>query len=458
MHSDLWNKIKDFDVNGTSNGNGFSLRLARENNWPYNFTKQAIIEYKKFMFLAATSDFMVSPSRIIDEVWHLHLTYTKSYNDFCVILGKKIEHNPSDFSDNDVQKYKEAKEKTRVVYEKHFGKEPVEYWKHGSIFEQLNFEKARFKLRTKVIFVLLAFIISFYPLFLLTREFIISIDSLSFVLSNLGLFAVALIVLELYNRQAIKKIIDSLDKDIVLFNLTPLEMVYLRSDNLITVIHGVVNNLIKEKKIRIGDNFKLYRIEKNLTSDDFQEPIIDYISNNGDFYSSVLSKVIHRSNYMNIKNSMEALKKYFLKSKVFNKIAIINMLVFSSILTFSFLRLTNGVVRNKPILFLFILILAILFVSLVYFKRLINLISVQAIPEYYVTNILSKEKIKESWAWDYFLFGDTIFEAEFSPLVKYIKSNNGDSGSSSCGTSCGTTCGSSCGSSCGGGCGGCGGD
>ncbi len=453
MQTNLWSKIEDFDINVTSNGNGFSLKLARENNWPYNFTKQAILEYKKFMFLAAICDFMVSPSKIVDEVWHLHLTYTQSYNDLCLILGKKIEHNPSDFSDSDIEKYKIAKEKTQSEYEKYFGKQPIEYWKHGNIFEQLDFVKAKFKLRTKIIFVLLAFITAYYPLFLLTQKFIISIDSINFIISNLTLFAVALIGLELYNRQAINSIINALGKEAVLFNLTALEMVYLRSDSLIKVIHGVVNNFIKEKKVSVSSDFKLHRIEKNLTSIDYQDPIIGYIHNNGSFYPAILNKVIHRSNYMNIKNAMEALKKYFLKSKAFNKIAIINVLVFVSILTFSFLRLTNGVIRNKPIGILFVLILVILFVSLNYFKRLLGFIATQAIPKYYETNILTGEKIKESWAWNYFVYADALFAEEFSPLVKYISSNNSNSNNSSCGTSCG----SSCGSSCGGGCGGCGG-
>ena len=192
MNKELWNKVEEFDVNTTSNGNGFSLKLARENDWTYNFTKQAILEYKKFMFLAATSDFMVSPSRIIDVVWHLHLTYTRSYNDFCLILGKKIEHNPSDFSDADIAKYRIAKEKTQTEYEKYFGKQPVEYWKYGSIFDQLNLEKAQYKLRTKIIFILLGFIVAYYPLFLLTQDMITSIEGFYFIILNLLLFAAVL--------------------------------------------------------------------------------------------------------------------------------------------------------------------------------------------------------------------------------------------------------------------------
>ena len=58
-------------------------------------TQKAIEEYKKFMYLAATSNQMVSPSEIVDIVWHQHLIFTNSYSDFCNLLGKRIEHIPS---------------------------------------------------------------------------------------------------------------------------------------------------------------------------------------------------------------------------------------------------------------------------------------------------------------------------------------------------------------------------
>ena len=152
---ELWKKIEKFDINATSNGNGFSLKLARENNWPYEFTKEAIVEYKKFMFLAATCNFMVSPSRIVDQVWHLHLTYSRSYNDFCELLGKKIEHVPSNFSDSDIKTFRSAKEKTKTEYEKVFGNQPVAYWIKNDLFDQLNLEKAKYKFRSKLVFLLL---------------------------------------------------------------------------------------------------------------------------------------------------------------------------------------------------------------------------------------------------------------------------------------------------------------
>ena len=62
MDAALWNKILEFDFDSPPSEYGFSTRLARENYWTRNFTRQAILEYKKLMYLAATSDMMVSPS------------------------------------------------------------------------------------------------------------------------------------------------------------------------------------------------------------------------------------------------------------------------------------------------------------------------------------------------------------------------------------------------------------
>lgn len=46
------------------------------------------------MYLAVISDFIVSPSAIVDTVGHQHLTFTQSYQDFCSIIGKQIQHVP----------------------------------------------------------------------------------------------------------------------------------------------------------------------------------------------------------------------------------------------------------------------------------------------------------------------------------------------------------------------------
>ena len=78
MNHELWNKISEYNFDEPMSEYGFSTRLANENFWTKDFTEKAIAEYKKFMYLAATSDLMVSPSEIIDVVWHQHLIFTQS--------------------------------------------------------------------------------------------------------------------------------------------------------------------------------------------------------------------------------------------------------------------------------------------------------------------------------------------------------------------------------------------
>jgi hypothetical protein len=61
-----------------------------------------IREYKKFIYLGAVSDFVVTPSKIIDQVWHEHLLFTKAYRDFCSdVPGFSFDHNPKLIPVND---------------------------------------------------------------------------------------------------------------------------------------------------------------------------------------------------------------------------------------------------------------------------------------------------------------------------------------------------------------------
>ena len=105
MNKNLWQSAKDFDLDYPMAEYGFSTRLAYENSWTMHFTQHAILEYKKFMYLAATANQMVSPSGIVDVVWHQHLIFTQSYQEFCTLLGKKIEHIPSTHNRAEQEKF-----------------------------------------------------------------------------------------------------------------------------------------------------------------------------------------------------------------------------------------------------------------------------------------------------------------------------------------------------------------
>ena len=76
---ELYAKIKKFKLDSLDDRRSFSAKLAWEYQWSQIYTLRAIQEYKKFLFLAMTADHIVSPSVVVDRVWHHHLLFTHSY-------------------------------------------------------------------------------------------------------------------------------------------------------------------------------------------------------------------------------------------------------------------------------------------------------------------------------------------------------------------------------------------
>ena len=58
---------------------------------------RAIEEYKRFVFLAMAAGHPVTPLDEVDQVWHLHLCYTRSYwEDLCgEVLRAPLHHGPT---------------------------------------------------------------------------------------------------------------------------------------------------------------------------------------------------------------------------------------------------------------------------------------------------------------------------------------------------------------------------
>lgn len=133
MRSDhsLYQRLAEYEVDDPSASFKFSDRLARENGWSLSFAEGAIAEYKKFVYLAATSPTPVTPSDIVDQVWHLHLTYSRSYwDEMCgAVLGKPLHHGPTKGGAREDTKYRDLYAATLDAYRREFGNEPPgEYW------------------------------------------------------------------------------------------------------------------------------------------------------------------------------------------------------------------------------------------------------------------------------------------------------------------------------------------
>ena len=127
----IWERVQNFSIDSPDAKLSFSDRLARENHWSLAYSIRVIDEYKKFMFLAVTSGHVVTPSDQVDQAWHLHMVYTRSYwQDFCGnILQQEIHHGPTQGGASERVKFENLYERTKETYFKKFGvNPPTDIW------------------------------------------------------------------------------------------------------------------------------------------------------------------------------------------------------------------------------------------------------------------------------------------------------------------------------------------
>ena len=140
----LFNRIVDFPLDDGRLG-AFSSRLRRDQGWSPHFTQRAIEEYRKFLWIAATSGQEVTPSKVVDEVWHLHILHTRSYFDdlCCDALGRVLHHNPGDGSPADAR-FTHQYTATLALYQTAFGSPPVDIWPRPETVERRKTSLSRF--------------------------------------------------------------------------------------------------------------------------------------------------------------------------------------------------------------------------------------------------------------------------------------------------------------------------
>lgn len=142
----LWNKLKNYSIDSPNESFSFSQRLAQENGWTADFTQRVITEYKKFLFLCVISPKPVTPSDEVDQAWHLHLVYTKSYwDELCKnILGKDIHHTPTQGGSTERDKFADYYTATLQLYQKKFSQlPPKDIWPPASQrFSNIQFVRA----------------------------------------------------------------------------------------------------------------------------------------------------------------------------------------------------------------------------------------------------------------------------------------------------------------------------
>jgi uncharacterized protein (TIGR04222 family) len=126
----LWQDIVDYDIGAGAGSHIFLQRLARENSWDVAFARAAILEYKRFCYLQCSTDNALSPSRVVDQVWHLHLLYTRDYwRNFCPkVLRRDLHHQPAQGSAQEALGFREQYAQTLARYEAIFGTPNAIIW------------------------------------------------------------------------------------------------------------------------------------------------------------------------------------------------------------------------------------------------------------------------------------------------------------------------------------------
>lgn len=131
----------------------FADRLARENGWSKAYAGRVIEEYRRFMFLTAAAGHPVTPSDQVDQAWHLHLQYSRSYwEDFCRgVLQRAVHHQPTLGGPDESRKFVQLYERTLASYRRYYGEPPADIWPAPAIRFGDDLHHARVNLTRNVV-------------------------------------------------------------------------------------------------------------------------------------------------------------------------------------------------------------------------------------------------------------------------------------------------------------------
>lgn len=124
--NELWQRLQQFDFDGGPSAFTFRDWLARDNGWTRAHASRVVEEYRRFLLLSTVAGHPVTPSEDVDQAWHLHLTYTRSYwDDLCrVVLPAPLHHGPTRGGGAEDAKFHDWYARTLDSYRRELGLEP----------------------------------------------------------------------------------------------------------------------------------------------------------------------------------------------------------------------------------------------------------------------------------------------------------------------------------------------
>lgn len=102
-------------------------QLYPNHDWSESIFEQAVVDYKRFLELKHLyPNEHVAPTKLIDDIWHMHILDTKKYHFDCDrIFGTYLHHTPG-FSNDISEKSLQAKKNLHLLFLERFKQKPTE--------------------------------------------------------------------------------------------------------------------------------------------------------------------------------------------------------------------------------------------------------------------------------------------------------------------------------------------
>src|SRR6185436_13415675 len=136
---------------------------------------------------------------------------------------------------------------------------------------------------------------------------------------------------------------------------------YLKTQQVSNIVHATVNQLIVNKKLDVVNDNIMEKAEAIEPSTLEEYVVLETLALQGKIqYPALLTVLVEKFVFQNIANCMDALKKYLIKSKKFGKLFYVNFTALSVVAMLGFVRLLSGIARDKPVVYLSIVLLIML--------------------------------------------------------------------------------------------------
>ena len=133
----LWAALSNMQIE-LPESRRFERALADRQGWTIGFAERVTREYRRFLYIAATAGSEVTPSRAVDEAWHLHLASRHYEEGLCRrILGRPLEHRAATGAPGEAERHGRQYEAALARYETLFGElPPSDIWPGAALREQ----------------------------------------------------------------------------------------------------------------------------------------------------------------------------------------------------------------------------------------------------------------------------------------------------------------------------------